>query len=299
MTEIRRLTPLGWLPTDPLVAYNNADGSIVPAAAMSRGNNSYYDRHGFHGSRQIVCVDCKEDVRDAPLSLVKSTARRPHLRHQPGEAPDGLRRHGETAEHLRGKALISSWARDQRHIFPWSIEEEVWVTGARLRSDVRAEITGGGHLAFEVQRKPVAWSDWDRRHCGYGNEGIRDLWLWAPEVPDPVLDLPLVSVVLDLQHEELGVLVASYAGRYRHPTNEDYLLTPTHYAAAPLGEWSISDAGKLVPPADLNEFIGVKPEAARRVQLQARRERLAPPSPPLERPQLPFVYKGTGAFCFT
>jgi hypothetical protein len=34
-----------------------------------------------------------------------------------------------------------------------------------------------------------------------------------------------------------------------------------------------------VPPAGLVEFIGEKPEAARREQLQARRERLARPMP--------------------
>jgi hypothetical protein len=30
------------------------------AAAMHRGNNSYYDRYGYKGSKEIVCIDCKE-----------------------------------------------------------------------------------------------------------------------------------------------------------------------------------------------------------------------------------------------
>ena len=54
-----------------------------------------------------------------------------------------------------------------------------------------------------------------------------------------------------MQHEELGILVASYAGRYRHPTAEDYVLTPTHYAAAPLAECGTFFAGTLVPAAGL------------------------------------------------
>lgn len=37
----------------------------------------------------------------------------------------------------------------------------------------------------------------------YSNQGIRHLWLWAPEVPNPVLDLPLLSLVLDLQQVEV------------------------------------------------------------------------------------------------
>jgi len=41
--------------------------------------------------------------------------------------------HGETAEHLHGKQLIMDWARDQHHVLPWSVEEEFWVPGARLR----------------------------------------------------------------------------------------------------------------------------------------------------------------------
>lgn len=278
MVEIRRLTPLGWMPTEPLVAYSNRDHTVISAATSRRGGNSYYDRFGFQGSREIVCIDCKEAGRDVPVILVESTRRRPHFRHEQGEAPDGLGRHGETAEHLRGKALIADWARKQHHILPWSVEEEVWVTGARLRSDVRAELTGGAHVAFEVQRKPLDWNTWDRRHGGYTGAGIHDVWLWSPEVPTPVLDLPLASMVLDMEHEEIGIFVASYSGRYRHPTAEGYLCAPTHYASAPLVEWGISATGALVPPAALGEFIGNKPESARSAQLQAHRERTAGPA---------------------
>ncbi|MET3934933.1 competence protein CoiA family protein [Arthrobacter sp. OAP107] len=288
MIEIRRLFPRKWEPSDPLVAYNNADGQIVMAAAMHRGNNSYYDRYGYQGSKEIVCIDCKEDGREVPVQRVDAKTRCKHFRHQAGEAPDGLRRHGETAEHLHGKRFIMDWARDQHHILPWSVEDEVWIPGIRLRSDVRATATSGRHLAFEVQRKPMDSKEWDRRHGGYQTAGIHDVWLWSPDVPDLVLDLPLNSVVLDMEYESLGVLVAMYGGSYRHPTAEQYLVSPTHYASAPLSEWRLSGAGSLVPPPGMAEFIGDKPEPARLAQLKAHREALArrtsrQPATPVER----------------
>lgn len=285
MTEIRRLMPLGWLPSEPLVAFNNHDQSIVSAAAMTRGNDSYYDRYGFHGSRQIVCIDCKEEGREAALSLVESKTRRAHFRHQPGEAPDGLRRHGETAEHLRGKTLISEWAREQHHILPWTVQEEVWVTGASLRSDVRAELSAGGALAFEVQRRPMTDGEWARRHGGYTAGSIKDTWLWSPETPDPVIDMPLTSVVLDLQHEEIGILVARTPFGYRHPTAGDFLVRPTHYAAAPLPRWSLSVDGALLPPEELLEFIGTKLPGERQAQLERHRDQAPPLRPSREAPQ--------------
>jgi hypothetical protein len=292
MIEIRPLYSRTWEPSEPLVAYNKADKRVVIASAMSRGNNSYYDRYGYKGSQDIVCIDCLEAGQDVPVSLVVAETRCIHFRHKAGEAPEGMRRHGETTEHLHGKQLIVDWAREQHHILPWSIDDEVWVPGARLRSDVKAELVGGRQLAFEVQRKPLEWKDWDRRHGGYTNAGVVDVWLWSPDVPHLVLDLPLTSVVMDMEHEEIGVLVANYGGDYRHPTAERHLLGPTHYAAAPLAEWSISASGSLVPPPEMAEYIGDKPESARVAQLRTHREGAPKQSPtprsftpkPLHRP---------------
>ncbi|WP_458107695.1 hypothetical protein M1D51_19515 [Arthrobacter sp. R3-55] len=272
MIEVRSLCPRKWEPSDPLVAYNNADGQVVAAELMSRGNSSYYDRYGYKGSKDIVCIDCKQGGQDVPVILVDSEKRRLHFRHRQGDAPDGLGRHGETAEHMRGKNIITEWSRHQHHVIPGSVEEEFWVTGARLRSDVKATLASGQQLAFEVQRKPMEWRDWDRRHGGYERGGIRDVWLWSPDVPVPILDLPLTSVVLDLEHESMGILVANYTTGYRHPTAEQHMRTPTHFASAPLPEWRISATGTLVPPPGLGKYIGEKPELARLTQLKAYRQ---------------------------
>jgi hypothetical protein len=285
MVEVHPLYPRNWEPSDPLVAYNNSDGQVVAAEAMSRGNSSYYDLYGYQGSKDIVCIDCKQDGRDVPVILVEAEKRRLHFRHKQGEAPDGLGRHGETAEHLRGKQLITDWARDQRQVLPWSVEEEFWVTGIRLRSDVKANLASGRQLAFEVQRKPMERKDWDRRHGGYESGGVRDVWLWSPDVPDLVLDLPLTSVVLDMEQESIGILVANYSSGYRHPTAEGQVRVPTHYASAPLSEWSISASGALVPPPGLAEYIGDKPESARLAQLRTHRQAATrPPEAPSRRP---------------
>lgn len=285
MVEVHPLYPRNWEPSDPLVAYNNADGQVVAAEAMSRGSSSYYDLYGYQGTKDIVCIDCKQDGRDVPVILVEAEKRRLHFRHKQGEAPDGLGRHGETAEHLRGKQLITDWARDQRQVLPWSVEEEFWVTGVRLRSDVKANLASGQQLAFEVQRKPMDRKDWDRRHGGYESGGVSDVWLWSPDVPDLVLDLPLTSVVLDMEQESIGILVANYSSGYRHPTAEGHVLIPTHYASAPLSEWSISASGALVPPPSLAEYIGDTPAWARLAQLRTHRQAATrPPEAPSRRP---------------
>lgn len=251
---------------------------------MRRGNNSYYDRYGYQGFQDIVCIDCLEAGHDLPVTLVETEKRCIHFRHKAGEAPDGLGRHGETAEHLHGKQLMMDWASDQRHIMPWSVQKEVWVPGARLRSDVKAEIFGGRQLAFEVQRKPMDAKEWDRRHGGYQNADVLAVWLWSPDVPQFVLDLPLASVVLDLANEEIGVLVADYAEQYRHPTAEGRIIKPTHYAAAPLTEWGICASGSLVPPRGMAEYIGDKPEPSRLAQLNDHRN---PPTKPTKQPWQP------------
>ncbi|MBD1591121.1 hypothetical protein HC744_03595 [Arthrobacter sp. S1_S22] len=161
------------------------------------------------------------------------------------------------------------------------------IPGVRLRSDVRATATSGRHLAFEVQRKPMDSKEWDRRHGGYQTGAIHDVWLWSPDVPELVLDLPLTSVVLDMEYESLGVLVAMYSGSYRHPTAQQYLVPPTHYASAPLSEWRLSDAGSLMPPPGIAEFIGDKPEPARLAQLKAHREAHARRTRPSRQPATP------------
>lgn len=285
MIEIRQLYPRDWEPTEPLVAYNKADRRVVIATEMRRGNNSYYDRYGYKGSQDIVCIDCLAAGRDVPVSLVEAERKCIHFRHKAGEAPDGMGRHGETAEHLHGKQLMMDWAGYQRHILPGSVDYEVWVPGARLRSDVKAETFGGRQLAFEVQRKPMDRKDWDRRHGGYERAGVLDVWLWSPDVPHLVLDLPLTSVVLDMEHEEIGIMVANYSGEYRHPTAEKRIITPSHYAAAPLAEWGISASGSLVPPPGMAEYIGDKPGPSRVAQLNDHRN--PPAKPPVYRPQPP------------
>lgn len=75
MIEIRPLYPRDWEPSEPLVAYNNADRRVVVAAAMRRGDGSYYDRYGYQGSQDIVCIDCKEAGRDVPVILVEAEKR--------------------------------------------------------------------------------------------------------------------------------------------------------------------------------------------------------------------------------
>lgn len=63
MIDIRPLFPRDREPSEPLVTYNKAKRRVVVAAEMSREAGSYYDRYGYQGSQEIVCIDCKEEGR--------------------------------------------------------------------------------------------------------------------------------------------------------------------------------------------------------------------------------------------
>lgn len=256
------------------MAYCNADGMIVHAADMeSGGDDSHWERHGSAGTREIVCIDCKQAGREVALQFPQYRDRAPFFRHPPGTAP-GSRGHGETAEHIRGKLLIASWASEQENVLPWTVDEELWEPSARLRSDVRARLLSGRAVAFEVQRKELAEGEWDRRHGSYHRTCISDVWFWPPDTPGIQLDLPGTSVVIDVEEELLGVLVADYAGQYLHPTSGSYMTAPTHYAAAPMSEWTVSEHGALVPPPELDVHVGTRPTLDRLARLERYRHEL-------------------------
>ncbi|UYY83088.1 hypothetical protein OIT41_08675 [Arthrobacter sp. YA7-1] len=77
--------------------------------------------------------------------------------------------------------------------------------------------------------------EWDRRHGGYQTPGIHDMWLWSPNLPGLVLDLPLTGVVLDMAYESLGVIVTTYSGSYRRPSAERYFCLRPAVRVEPVG----------------------------------------------------------------
>lgn len=78
----------------------------------------------------------------------------------------------------------------------------------------------------------MEWKDWDRRHGGYRSGGVRDVWLWSPDVPHLLLDLPLTRVVLDTERRSIELLVANCSSGYPHPCIASRSVSPR---SAPLG----------------------------------------------------------------
>lgn len=111
-----------------------------------------------------------------------------------------------------------------------------------------------------------------------------------------------LRALCSIEHDSLGIFIANHGGGYRHPTAEKHLRPPTHYAAAPLIEWKISATGALVPPLGMTEYVGDKPEHARRHQLAmhweavAREPRPTAAPPPQPRVVLPEKHAPSGGY---
>lgn len=257
MEGIHELQPRKWGLSEPVVAINVADGSVAFAQEMARSaGTAYYDHYGFNGSRQIVCIDCLEDGSTVPVVLVETRDRGNYFRHPPGASPWGKGQHGETAQHVQGKRLLANWARNQECISPGSVREEHWLDGARLRSDVGATLNSGVDIAFELQRSPLDRADWARRHGGYNQRQVVDIWLWSPTVVRPVVGPPGCSVVIDIERKAVGVLLCrgGEAG-YIHPTALRYPFSPSFFALAPLEQWGMLPSGEMKLPASLQKYI--------------------------------------------
>lgn len=100
-------------------------------------------------------------------------SRRDHFRH----LSNPERAHAsETIAHHQGKHILGRWL---RHAYPNAI---VHVDDAtidnRQRPDVLVE-TEGSRVAFEVQYAALTQGEWLRRHEGYVNEGLSDVWLFG------------------------------------------------------------------------------------------------------------------------
>lgn len=144
-------------------------------------------------------TSCALTVSRTAETFRSYSSMRLHFHHQQGEAPDGLGRHWETAEHLRGKQLITDWAKNQHHVLPWFVEEEFWVdrhpaaerregyprrwAAARIRGPAQAngmERLGSSPRRVRARRRPrrvvlVAGRSLpgprpatDERHLGHG-----------------------------------------------------------------------------------------------------------------------------------
>lgn len=270
MIEIRPLIDPEQKWGDQVTGLNQATSRIVYAESM---DNSEYDRHGFRGEKNIVCADCLDDGKTIPVVRVREgTLRGTHFRHPPGHSPTGTERHGETAQHLLGKAMISEWAAKQSAVLEGSVHEEQWSIDRGIRSDVLAELHDGTGVAFEIQRRPLGETEWEVRRSRYRDRQILDIWVWAPHLGIPAGADAITGVVLDIRDATLGVMLAQGGYDFLHPSAIPGNPPASHYVATPLDEWGISAEGRLIPPRSVRRFLAPpvteEPRSAPRVPLR-------------------------------
>lgn len=260
--------------SSPFAAYNKDSKKVVFAEEMQRGNGSTeYDIFGFDGTKDIVCLDCMAGLgNEVPLVLISGKKVRKHFRHEGGKLPGGAGRHGETADHIYGKYLVSKWLEDQLSVVPGSVSQEYWSEESNLRLDVTAELADGTRMAFEVQRRPLSNDDWERRHGKNERDGVKDVWLWDSAVTLPrMTDNPAGNLVFDIANKEIGLhLAVNYSAMPRlrvsagtplesawfmHPSRLPYHPSPTHYVSAPLSDWMLEEDGSVTPPQGLQRYL--------------------------------------------
>lgn len=254
------------------------------------------------GEAERLRADCRAGLLTCPVPdcadpryTTAGGAKRDHFRHL--SLASGIHA-PESYHHFMGKHVVGDWA---RRLYP---EAAIHVDDRPVRSDagsvqvpdVLIEFRDGRRFAFEIQYAPITRDDWWRRHSGYQQQGITDVWLWGHErrylreARDHVDRIHLGPVPFELQRAGVPVhwinpdegLIASVRdvsdpwteaerrhGRRGRPQWESVSL-----AFEPLAECRI-EADRFVTPLMTYE-LGHRAEIAQellRLRDQQRRER--------------------------
>ena len=91
--------------------------------------------------------------------------------------------HSESVWHAEGKQDLATWARTQPGVADARVE--AFTADGRRRSDVQVHFLDGSRVALELQSRWVTDDEWLCRHRDYERVGVRDVWLWHPQVGVP------------------------------------------------------------------------------------------------------------------
>lgn len=89
----------------------------------------------------------------------------------------------ETYFHFTGKHIVGEWARRQHPEAAVNVDDHHVRsdTGVTQVPDVLVKFPDGRRFAFEIQYAPMTIDEWRRRHDGYRQQDIVDIWLWGHE----------------------------------------------------------------------------------------------------------------------
>ena len=173
-------------PESPLVYLNRGEAPILRPEARSGA------------------LVCPIEGCPSPSLTTRGGSRRDHFAHLRG----GHAR--ETLAHHTAKHLIARWLRP---LLPAGascvVDHDEVETGQR--PDVLVTFDSGMQIAYEVQFAGLTPSEWLRRHRGYRDNGVRDVWLFGGSryLQTPRVQLaaegelrltPVLSEVLKEQH---------------------------------------------------------------------------------------------------
>ncbi|MEC0105346.1 competence protein CoiA family protein [Paenibacillus taichungensis] len=123
---------------------------------------------------KLFCPNCRGTV-----TFNKGKVKLPYFSHKSVEC-EYVGSEPETADHLKGKALLYDWLQQK---FPKaSVEYEVYQPQTGQIADVYVDHENGEFAgqtwAFEFQHSNISAADWESRHNLYESVGIQDFWFF-------------------------------------------------------------------------------------------------------------------------
>ncbi|MCY1030341.1 competence protein CoiA family protein [Corallococcus sp. BB11-1] len=191
-TKTRHREPL-FLESDPRFVYarDKRRGDDAPLVFLPDGGAETLRSDSREGHLWCPFPGC--GVR---FVTTRSGKRRHCFVHESGARESVDVHHPETYFHLLGKDLVFQWARQR---YPSAqVQQEVKVENGQ-QPDVLVTL-GGRRFAFEIQYSALAPEEPQRRHKGYRDLGIIDVWLLGHRPPHLVNarhhseELPLVEM---------------------------------------------------------------------------------------------------------
>jgi hypothetical protein len=236
-------------------------------------------RDGCSSGRYICPI---EGCESPAYGAVGGLRKRHHFRHRhiaaTAHAPESWLH--ETGKRWLGQELARRYPEARVFIDTKAID-------GGQRPDVLLEFRDDRRFAFEVQYSPITISDWRRRHSGYADEGIADVWLFGnvpPHLRFTRLKDDEGAITLGDLHQamaEEGLAIHFIAPDIRSigtalVHSGRYMIEPRNCELGidPLEDCEI-EGDAFVTPSDRREQTAIEEEAEREKEREARRlERL-------------------------
>lgn len=175
--------------------------------------------HIEDGQAESLRPDCRAGHLICPIEGCESrafttyggTQKRHHFKH----LHRGAAAHGpESYYHQLGKALLGQRLRDRHPEARVVVDQEALDNGQR--PDVLVHFPDGRRFGFELQYSPLIGEEFERRHRGYVEQGVVDVWLLG-HLPPHLRPPRDSSFMVDLGPLALAIHAAGQPIRFFNP----------------------------------------------------------------------------------